>query len=489
MTCATITKNRHKISGYRIPLSLIVFAALAASLSAQTRDVSITIHLRGVYDSKISFLAISPARTYKPVVEHPAVKNGETATLVIPKENLPGECVLRFDYRETETSTPYPSEKSILVSDQDLELWVRPQYSNNPDSTWFQAGEKENSTFLAFSKENGKKKEKIGLLQNFLMNYDDTGSKFYQQGIKEYETRREEYNQWLEEMEKRDRELFVSNVYPFQYVPVISFTGSETDRVKSLISHYFDGMDFKDPRIIKTANINKWMDNYVNLYGQLATTVALRDSLFPAAGKAAIEKAKKGDPIVYGWMVDYFYRGYETNAIDAGMKILQPYLDDPDCLTSKRQEIERRLKGMETLVAGSKAPEISLKDLQGGVFTLGGYTTGAKYILVLFWSADCSHCAEMVSAIYPWQRQAEISSKLDVIAISLDETETEVKAWEKKVQDYPGWKHLRGEEGVRSKVAADYFVLATPVMVLVDAATLKIVATPNTVKDLLKAVQ
>jgi hypothetical protein len=95
----------------------------------------------------------------------------------------------------------------------------------------------------------------------------------------------------------------------------------------------------------------------------------------------------------------------------------------------------------------------------------------------------------MVSAIYPWQRQAEFAKKIDVIAISLDETETEVKAWEKKVQDYPGWKHLRGEEGVRSKVAADYFVLATPVMVLVDAATRNIVATPNTMNDLLKAMQ
>ncbi len=43
----------------------------------------------------------------------------------------------------------------------------------------------------------------------------------------------------------------------------------------SLINHYFDGIDFNDSLIIKTSDINKWMDNYVNLYGQLSTTVAL----------------------------------------------------------------------------------------------------------------------------------------------------------------------------------------------------------------------
>jgi hypothetical protein len=43
------------------------------------------------------------------------------------------------------------------------------------------------------------------------------------------------------------------------------------------------------------------------------------------------------------------------------MKTLQPYLDDPACLTSKRMEIGRRIKGMETLTAGSRAPEIELK--------------------------------------------------------------------------------------------------------------------------------
>jgi thiol-disulfide isomerase/thioredoxin len=396
---------------------------------------------------------------------------------------------LRFDYRETAASTPYPSEKNIFIYQQDLELWVSPKYCNNGDSTWFQKGELENATFLEFSKANGKQKEKLGLLQNFLMNYDDTESKFYQQGIKEYEQRRQTFNQWLKTRSDQDKALFVSTLYGFQYVPQIPWKGSEPERINSLISHYFDGMDFKTPLVIKTSELNKWMDNYVNLYGQLATTVALRDSLFPLAGRTAIEQAKKGDPLVYGWMVDYFYRGYESNAIDAGMKILEPYLNDPNCLTSKRQEISRRLKGMETLVAGSKAPDIALKDPEGGLFELSKLQTSSKYILILFWSADCSHCVELAGSVYPWQQQTDNQKKIEVVAVSLDETDTEIKAWEKKIPELKGWKHLRAPDGVRSKAAADYYVLATPVMVLIDAKTREIIASPNTLKELITAIK
>src|SRR4030042_4023357 len=107
-------------------------------------------------------------------------------------------------------------------------------------------------------------------------------------------------------------------------------------------------MDFSDPLLVKTSTKKEWMDGYVNLYGEFATTVTLRDSLFTLAGKNAIEKSRKGNPLVYGWMVDYFFNGYEGFNIEKGIKMLEPYLADPNCLTTKRQEINRRLEGIES---------------------------------------------------------------------------------------------------------------------------------------------
>ena len=44
---------------------------------------------------------------------------------------------------------------------------------------------------------------------------------------------------------------------------------------------------------------------------------------------------------VYGWMLDHFHRGLEVNNLPAGMKELEPYLEDPNCLgLSTKKEIE-----------------------------------------------------------------------------------------------------------------------------------------------------
>ncbi|NVO20027.1 MAG: redoxin domain-containing protein [Bacteroidetes bacterium] len=469
----------------RICIAFFLFLTSYFSLLAQVRDVSITIHLRGVNASDISIMGMTPSGTMKPFTDVKGVNNGTIASLMVPKDKLPGEFVVRFDYKEKPESTPYPSEKYIMINQQDLELWVNPLASNNPDSTWFQQGEKENAAFARFSKDNGQKKEKLGVLQQFLMNYDDPNSEFYRQGIKEYEMRRQAYNKWLDEQVATDKDLFVSSLYRFQFVPELLWKGTETERLLQMIAHYFDGIDLKDPLITKTTQLNDWMNAFVNLHGQMATTVALRDSLIPAAARSAIEKAKQGSPVVYGWMVDYFYRGFESNNIPIGMKVLQPYLDDPNCLTSKRMEIERRLKGMQSLVKGSKAPDFELKDVSGNNFRLYDYHPSTSRILLLFWSADCSHCAQTVDAIYPWLQKPENRNRISTVAISLDETDTEIAKWNQKVPVLPAWTHLRAAEGVRSKVASDYFILATPVMILLDSQSKEIISMPETPSDLM----
>lgn len=461
---------------------LLVLTAFCAS--PQNQDLGITVHLRGVYECKISLLPLTGPKALKPILEVAGVKNGKTARLVVPAEYLPGQFVLRFDYKEKQESTPYPSEKNILMSKQNLELWSNPKYANNPDSTWFQKGEKENSAFALFSEENSRKMKNLGVLQAFLLNYDQPESNFYNQGIGEYEIRRRDYNQWLNTQTIRDSALFASNIYRFSKVPEISWKGSERDRERSLISHYFDEMDFSNPNLIRTSQLTEWMDTYVNLNMKSAISVVLRDSIISGVARSAIEKSKTGSSIVYGWMVDYFYKGFEANNIPAGMKVLEPYLNDPLCLTSKRQEIGRRLRGMESLIPGIKAPDIQLNDATGRNFDLKSWNPPTQYILLFFWSADCSHCIETVADLYPWQQQAANKQRISVAAVGLNDSEPIVKIWDQKIKDLPGWLHVNAIGGVQSKVANDYYILATPVMVLLDSKTKEIISMPVSVREL-----
>lgn len=469
-------------------LNSVLWFIVLFSESTQALDTTITIHLRGVYESKISLLPLTGANTIKPIAAVEMVKNGETTTIQVSKDYLPGEFVLRFDYKEKASSAPYPSEKRIIIYNQDLDLWVHPIYCNNGDSTWFQKDERENTAYSRFLKENAKQKAMLGLLQNFLLNYDDANSSFYNNGITEYEKRRSAFNQWITAQIKQYKTLFMSNMIGFQHIPKIDWNGNEVDRKQSLRDNYFEEMDFSDTLMLKTTGMKEWMDGFVNLYGELATNIALRDSLFTYAGKIAIEKAREGNPMVYGWMVDYFFKGYESFNIEKGIKMLQPYLNDPNCLTSKRQEINKRLKGIETLVPGTIAPNIIMQDMENKQFELNTYSTEKSFILLLFWSADCSHCKEMVGKLYPWFQQPEIQNKLDIVAISVDETDTEVQSWKLKVKELNGWIHLRASEGLRSKVANDYYILGVPVMILLNAKTKEIISLPENAEQLEKLI-
>lgn len=463
--------------------SITILCLLAMHVRGQVQDISLKIHLSGVAKSKIAMLTVTGA-SIKTIAENTGINNGETAVFKIPKEQLPAEFVLRFDYQEKQTSTPYPSEKHIFVSDQNLELWARPRALNHPDSTYFQKDERENTLFARFAADNEKKREQLGLLQHFLMNYDHPESKFFLQGTEEYETRRIVYNRWLITQTEKYRSTFVSNGFVFQHISSMVWKGSEQDRMNAVIEHYFDGMDFKNPAIIKTTDIKEWMNRYVNIYGAISTTVELRDSLFILAAKRAIEKARFGHPLVYGWMVDYFYNGFESYNMTTGIKMLEPYLNDPLCLTNKRKAIEQRLKGMETLVVGSVAPNFQWKLNSGKMIEFQQYKTEAKYKLVLFWSADCHHCKELMEQLHPWYQEQVNRELMDVFAISLDETEAEISIWEKEKTKLPAFKHKRAEQGIRSPEASAYFVLSTPTMILVDAKTNKIVALPETVAQL-----
>jgi hypothetical protein len=477
---------RNKLNLFKKVITILLVALFPALLFSSTiNPVYLTVHLRGVYSSKISLMTtVGGNQLIQNILVKESVANGDTAVFIVPAEYLPGEFVLRFDYKEQKTSTPYPSEKNFIINQQDLELWVSPVYSNNPDSTKFQPGELENAAYDRFMKENYSQKDKVGLLQNFLMNYDEPKSEFYLMGIKEYEKRRKAHNQWISDQVKADRDLFVATLYNFQYVQPVDWQGTEQERRISFRNHYFDYIDFNDSLLIRTRDIKSWMDQYVNLYGQDATTNELRDSLFTLAGKMAIEKAKTGNPQVYGWMVDYFYKGYESFGIQPGISMLAPYLDDPNCLTSKRQAILKRLEGMKTIVPGIIAPDFMYTDGSGQQSSFRGYHAPSPYKLVLFWSADCPHCKELVGKLYNWCLQDDNAKKITVFALSLDETDTEVAEYQKAVPALQGWFHILTKGGVNSPEANSYYILATPVMLLVDSKTNEIISLPENLEQL-----
>ena len=472
-------KNRHLVL-------LFLTACLAMSfVSAQTQEARIVIvHLRGLTESKISLIPLSGARAFKPLRDASIQKDMETTFIVVPKDYVPGEFTIQFESKSGYSDKVSTSNRNVFINNQDLEVWINPRYAEIPDSTRFQEGESENTAFTRFTVQNEKTKMQLFILRDFLVNYDAKTSAFYRKGLKEYKQQRLAYNQWLHEIEKSDKDLFVSSIYKLHYIPNMLFDGTETEKTTDVIQHYFDGISFQDTLLIRTTEMTKWMDAYVNLHGRLITSMGLRDSVLTAAAQGAIEKARAGHPLVYGWMVDYFYRGFESNQILSGVKVLEQYTKDPNCLTSKRLQIDKRLRGMQTLIEGTIAPNIVLNDADGNLFDLNNFQTGGEgRMMLFFYTAGCSHCNDLINELKPWYDGQTPLQRPEIVAVSLDDNEADIKSWNQLIQQLPGWTHLRAD-GINSRVANDYYLLSTPVMILLDSRTKEILALPASFSEL-----
>jgi thiol-disulfide isomerase/thioredoxin len=479
----------HKMIVIKSSVALVLACGLVFGspiLGQAASERQLTVHLEGVFDAKVSLLPFVGLKTTSPIAQVPGVLNGKTAVIKIPGEYLPGEFVLRIDYRAKESDSPYPSERVIYVNNQDIELFVDPPYINNDEKTKFNAGEMENTVYSAFMKENSAKRMPLDLLRQFLLSYDRPASELYSQGVKEFAQRRLEYNTWLSDQAKIHHKLYVSSLFGFQHIPEIAYSGDEKERLNQVLKNYFEGFDFNNPLIIRSREMSQFMDAYMRLYGLQATSLELRDTLFTQAGSVACEKAAQGNPQVYGWMVDYFYTGYETYDIKKGMIMLQEHINNPRCLTSKKQQITQRLEGIARLVPGALAPDFVISDIPGKDFQFHKWKPKTKYKLLLFWTTSCVDCLKLVEQLRQWHNQSANKKKLDIVAVNLDEAQAEAGKWETTIAALSAWKHLQTKQGVNSQVARDYAILSTPVMFLVGSKSNIIISVPGNFEQLIK---
>lgn len=88
------------------------------------------------------------------------------------------------------------------------------------------------------------------------------------------------------------------------------------------------------------------------------------------------------------------------------------------------------------------APDLSLTDLNGNPVHTGGYK--GKVVLVNFWAAWCAPCAEEIPQFM--ELQAKYQTKLQVIGVSIDDSESELRSFYKgHKMNYPV---IRGDQKV-----------------------------------------
>ena len=387
------------------------------------------------------------------------------------ESELPGQFLLEF-IPETEGEKKF--SMNVFMTDKDLHLELSDW---NSKLNWH--GDMENLANEVFMQKCVVKKQQLQVLQNFLANYTE-GDELSKQALKTYQQNREEYNRWVNQQISENGDLWVSHYWKNQLITSAEISGNQEKNVHEFITHAFDYEDFTDTILLNTDYYQNLLNNYMSMNEMLVQfTGANRDSSMTLAGDHLAQKASTGNPRLYGWVVDYLFTNYERYAIDKGIAMLQEHLNNPNCLTFKRQEIENRLKGMQLLKPDITLPSLQLVNVEDDTLTFTN-KGGDKLALLVFYHSTCEHCHDLLSKLKKWQ-QTNAKQEVTVLSISVDDDPGQWRNFHKE-QNF-NWLDLHASGGINSKAAHDYFVLSTPSMFLVGQ-NMVLELVPNSIVEL-----
>jgi thiol-disulfide isomerase/thioredoxin len=223
-------------------------------------------------------------------------------------------------------------------------------------------------------------------------------------------------------------------------------------------NHFFDGIDFKDDRIVRTPffddRVKRYFDNVILQHP---------DTIIQEIDK--VLHLCKQDGLAYNILMGYFTYKYEQTKLMGFDKVFV-HICDTYILNGKAKEvysdetvkkIKERTDIMRNLLLESKAPELYMIDTTFGkqVMKMGFdtaktsqsvtdlyyknlekltpmfktlYLVKAKYTVLVFWSVDCGHCQTEIPKLS--EELKGLKSTIDFTTVAVY-TKEDFNAWRK----------------------------------------------------------
>lgn len=260
-------------------------------------------------------------------------------------------------------------------------------------------------------------------------------------------------------------------------------------------NHFFDGIDFKDDRIVRTP----FFDDRVKKYFE---TVLLQhpDTIIQEIDK--VLGACKPEGLAYNVMLGYFTYKYEQSKIMGFDKVFV-HVCDKYIISGKAKQvytpetvakIKERVDILRYLLLDSKAPEIYMIDTTYGKQVLKmGFDTAKtsksvtdlyyknldkltpmfktlymqknKYTVLVFWSVDCGHCQTEIPKLN--EALKELKGKIDFGVMAVY-TKEDFEAWRKFIYDKK-LDFLNVYDPIHlNNLKEKYDIYSTPVIYILD---------------------
>lgn len=196
--------------------------------------------------------------------------------------------------------------------------------------------------------------------------------------------------------------------------------------------HFFDNIDLKDDRLIRTPFLAPKIDEFMS-----KVVVQHPDSVIKE-GEKLIE-ASRGTEDIFGYLVRYMF-GYKDKSKLMGMdkvfiEISEKYYlsgeatwADSTFLAKIRERVEKEKPNL----IGNIAPDLQKMETYEKQF-VSLHEIPNKYIILAFWEPNCGHCKKEIPKLYK-AFQTMKAENIDVQTLAIY-TQLEREPWEKFIED------------------------------------------------------
>ena len=217
----------------------------------------------------------------------------------------------------------------------------------------------------------------------------------------------------MEDIEIPERETWPDSTYGYQFYK----------------AHYFDNIDFKDPRLIRTPVFQSKIDYYLD-----KLVVQHWDSLTKECDYLMGKVGKQGNKEMFKFMLIHLTRKYGDSKImcmdEVPWYLYKNYfmedkrvdwIDSTNMVKIKEEVIKKTYN-----LCGDVPPNVVFQDTTGKFHDL--HKLQADYTILYFWSATCGHCKKATPKL--WEYYQKVQDKgVKVFTVCIDKDLTPLKKY------------------------------------------------------------
>ncbi len=337
----------------------------------------------------------------------------------------------------------------------------------------------ENRLYYQYMRRMRRFDNKVNALGTALLDYpQDDG--FYRRLERQHRRVQNRRANYTDNLVKKNSETIFSRIARFQKVPRV---GSPADDggLEEIKKNFFHKGHFADSVLLHTDLIPRRVIRYLSLYtGNDLDDEEQQEELIRAAD--IIMNHAMENEAVYYFVLEYLINGFESMEMDlVSEHLTDRYLLGNICFEEGRLLDQDSPSALEELEEGDPVSSFSFTALDGRMIDLSDIP--AEHTLLLFWGSWCHFCEDVMDDLYELYSDYRDNHEgfLEVVAIGIEDDE---QMWLDHIEKGGyNWINYSSFKRWDCEIAADYQLIGTPTMILLDRDK-RFIAEPSRVRAL-----